>query len=241
LLKFREDLKNFKLRRNNNMKKILVVVTVLAIALVSSVAMAGIATTKHNLSSTGTGGYTANNTTEICVFCHTPHAAAVAQGPLWNRSAVDRNYTMYTIQTATAQTAANPLSPASKACMSCHDGATALNSIINKPGLNGAALTGSVTSALSTGDANIGETGGTNLSNDHPVAITYITAKASLRAPNGTIATGVTKVSGTNTVNGTTNVTTVMCESCHDVHTNTASFLRIANTGSSLCLACHMK
>lgn len=34
---------------------------------------------------------------------------------------------------------------------------------------------------------------------------------------------------------------TVECASCHDVHSTTATFLRIANTGSAVCLACHNK
>jgi predicted CXXCH cytochrome family protein len=225
------------------MKKILVVVTVLAIALVSSVAMAGISTTKHNLAQNGSGGFT-SNITEICVFCHTPHNAKVAQGPLWNRSAVDRNYTMYVIQTAPAQTMApNGLSMASKGCMSCHDGATGLNQLVNLPG-TGTAVTvyqgGSVVTNLS-GFANIGNTaGGTDLSNDHPVAAIYDPTKASLRALDNSGAGMVTKLVGTGIVKGLTN-SLVQCESCHDVHTSVASFLRLSNSGSALCLACHNK
>ena len=33
----------------------------------------------------------------------------------------------------------------------------------------------------------------------------------------------------------------VECASCHDPHTETQTFLRIANTGSAVCLACHIK
>ena len=33
----------------------------------------------------------------------------------------------------------------------------------------------------------------------------------------------------------------VECASCHDPHTTTATFLRIPNTGSAVCLACHVK
>jgi predicted CXXCH cytochrome family protein len=33
----------------------------------------------------------------------------------------------------------------------------------------------------------------------------------------------------------------VECASCHDPHSNEATFLRIANTGSAVCLACHNK
>jgi predicted CXXCH cytochrome family protein len=33
----------------------------------------------------------------------------------------------------------------------------------------------------------------------------------------------------------------VECASCHDPHTANATFLRVANTGSAVCLACHNK
>lgn len=33
----------------------------------------------------------------------------------------------------------------------------------------------------------------------------------------------------------------VECASCHDPHTNNTTFLRIENTGSAVCLACHIK
>jgi predicted CXXCH cytochrome family protein len=33
----------------------------------------------------------------------------------------------------------------------------------------------------------------------------------------------------------------VECASCHDPHTENATFLRIVNTGSAVCLACHIK
>ena len=54
----------------------------LAIALVggmtsmtASAQLTGIAATKHNLGSTGTGVNKFSGTAEICVFCHTPHGA----------------------------------------------------------------------------------------------------------------------------------------------------------------------
>ncbi|MFZ5523798.1 MAG: hypothetical protein ACOY9D_06905, partial [Pseudomonadota bacterium] len=65
----------------------------LTLVSMSSVAMAGIANTKHNLGGSpnaGNGGHGWNfndATTEICVFCHTPHGAdSSAAVPLWNRN-----------------------------------------------------------------------------------------------------------------------------------------------------------
>src|SRR3972149_11902096 len=56
---------------------------------------------KHNLSTNP--NIDAEGTSEVCVFCHTPHGGAtdVAGGaaPLWNRNmttVMNNNYTMYT-------------------------------------------------------------------------------------------------------------------------------------------------
>lgn len=46
-------------------------------------------------------------------------------------------------------------------------------------------------------------------------------------------------VSGSTTLSGTQPF--VECASCHDPHTNKPLFLRIENTGSAVCLACHIK
>jgi len=49
-------------------------------------------------------------------------------------------------------------------------------------------------------------------------------------------------------IDGTVSATTltgaqpfVECASCHDPHSTNATFLRIANTGSAVCLSCHIK
>ena len=56
-----------------------------------------IANTKHNLSANGPGPVRAATETQICVFCHTPHAAEnVPDAPLWNRQLSGATYTPYT-------------------------------------------------------------------------------------------------------------------------------------------------
>ncbi len=58
-------------------------------ALVAVPATAGIANTKHNLSPGGAAGQNkvTAGTDELCVFCHTPHAAdTTAPAPLWNKA-----------------------------------------------------------------------------------------------------------------------------------------------------------
>jgi predicted CXXCH cytochrome family protein len=148
----------------------------------------GISTTKHNMGSggsftnksaaTGTGA-----TTEVCVFCHTPHAAEVARGPLWNRAAGTAAYVPYTSTTLTGGTrdatsgmgVATAPGAISLACLSCHDGTQALNAIINQPGSG--LGTGTVPWAAGgstsiTGVAAVGA-GAEGRSNDHPIGVKY--------------------------------------------------------------------
>jgi len=108
----------------------------LTLVSMSSVAMAGIANTKHNLGSSGTYNWT-NSTTEICVFCHTPHGAdSSAAVPLWNRTlGATSSYTTYSqLGTSTLDSASTSIGSVSLACLSCHDGTQAMNVVINSPG-----------------------------------------------------------------------------------------------------------
>ncbi len=77
-----------------------------------------------------------NDYEEVCVYCHTPHGAnSNVALPLWNRTMKATTYTTYnqlgttSLTQAVAQPGANSL-----ACLSCHDGQTAVDSIINMPG-----------------------------------------------------------------------------------------------------------
>jgi len=51
----------------------------------------GVTGTKHNLSIYGPGSVVATSTTEICVFCHTPHFAQPST-PLWNKQDTGTTY-----------------------------------------------------------------------------------------------------------------------------------------------------
>ena len=82
-------------------------------------------------------------TTEICVFCHTPHFGRTDTAPMWNRgSAVSASgYVAYGTSAGTGQTTGKTLAGtetgvggSSLACLSCHDGVTTLDNLINKPG-----------------------------------------------------------------------------------------------------------
>lgn len=102
----------------------------------------GVANTRHNLtqSTMGAGAgmmaFARNDYGEVCVYCHTPHGAATNVAlPLWNRTTKATTYTTYdklntsSLTQTVSQPGANSLS-----CLSCHDGQTAVDSIINMPG-----------------------------------------------------------------------------------------------------------
>lgn len=197
----------------------------LVLALGASTAMAatGIANSKHNFASGSLNTYKGSSA-QICIYCHAPHNTSTS-AQLWNRSLAATNYTMYTSSTMGASSAGQP-GNVSKLCLSCHDGTVAVDSFMGSSGA--AALT---TGGMITTSANLG----TNLNNDHPIGIEYVTASAvsrGLKDP-ASVATAAALIVGGK----------VECSSCHDVHNtlgNTA-LVRVDNTGSALCITCHNK
>lgn len=169
-------------------------------------AMNSIADSWHNLGANNSKGGTPNSPTsgspnksmatgEICVFCHTPHGGDTSAAvPIWNRKLNDPSvYQRYSANgTSTFDAAEGPIGSVTIACLSCHDGAQAVDALINAPG------SGNYTSYLSTqfgspnyyswtngtrfsgGDATDGKLSadivqnlGTDLRNDHPVSMQY--------------------------------------------------------------------
>ncbi|MBD3867894.1 MAG: cytochrome c3 family protein [Acidobacteria bacterium] len=201
------------------MKRLLIISAVVMLA--SSISMAAILDSAHDLS-TGTTGIGS----EICVFCHTPHQAQ-AVSPLWNHTLSSATYVMYGSGSTTLQNAPTIFDGGdnviSALCLSCHDGTVAVGSIAhNYDNTAGANLNGY---GVITGDGNVG----TNLANDHPINMTYG-------------GTGI----GLNDATTITSVLygdTVQCASCHEVHNESANgfLLRVANTNSDLCTDCHNK
>jgi predicted CXXCH cytochrome family protein len=227
---------------------------VLFIALPLS-SQAAIKDTKHNLSSSGTQASKVSTETEICVFCHTPHGAD-ATAPLWNKALpAAGGFTPYTSSTMDDTTMS--LGGISLACLSCHDGVSAMDSMINAPGSGAGAGsaasqgytwsgTGSVGTNLAARQMNTGIANlGIDLSNDHPVGISY----AGGTDPDFNAATTVSGKTFIDTNSDGARQKTdlviysgqVECATCHDPHSGNATFLRIPNTGSAVCLACHIK
>jgi len=159
----------------------------LTLVSMSGVAMAGIAATKHNLGASNTAGSNHTDaTTEICVFCHTPHGGDItAAVPLWNRHLSSTvTYTTYSsLGTSTLDSASAAIGSVSLACLSCHDGTQAMDVMINTPGsdttgqLDPGSMSGpngweefQAMSNLTTDDMVYL---GTDLRNDHPISIQY--------------------------------------------------------------------
>ena len=208
-----------------------------ALLMISGAANATIAGSFHDLSAAATDNDPALGLTlkNICIYCHTPHNSVVGAAPLWNRNDSLETFDMYDQNNSTTlgMTVALVPDPFSAACLSCHDGVTALDSMVNTPYGYVTAATNNVTTWGSLSN---------DLTNDHPISIEYDVSKDAAFVAIGTGAVGgLPLFPGTATAGTTANQ--VECASCHDVHDQTTyfPFLRMSNDGSALCLNCHVK
>ena len=195
--------------------------------------------TKHDFSASGWSGG------EICVACHTPHNGdtTVADAPLWNHAVTTETFVMYSGSGTLDAAIDGQPTGTSKLCLSCHDGATALDS-----------FGGNIGSTVMSGPSAIGGDV-PSLTNDHPISITYNTALSvtdpGLHDPatrNVTIGQGGDKARTGTVAALMTSGGKVQCTSCHDVHngsvgpgTNFEPFLKVSKAGSTICLTCHNK
>jgi len=134
-------------------------------------------------------------TSEICVFCHTPHGASSAgatfKAPLWNRNLdyqAGRTYQLYdqvwsfSFEGVLNDAAGQRPTGYSRLCLSCHDGTVALGNLMNAPGSGGyqgrVTMTGNLgpggTIPQGSGDLT-GDTRrlGLDLRNDHPISFAF--------------------------------------------------------------------
>lgn len=173
----------------------------------------------------------------ICIACHAPHHTdtTTTDAPLWNHEVTAASYTLYS--SATLDASVGQPGGLSKLCLSCHDGTVAVNS-----------FGGTTGTEVVSGRDNLGVA----LNDDHPIGFIYNSALAStdgsLHDPS---AIQATIGSGGQTKTG--NIQDVLlfndrleCSSCHDVHnTFTADsgdmLVKITQSGSLMCLACHDK
>ena len=156
-----------------------IVAVLVGTLMTTGVVFAGIKGSQHDLGSGGAAQQTTTNTSEVCVFCHTPHGANTNAGaPLWNKTLPDSgSYTRYSsLNTATLDGTEAPVGSVSLACLSCHDGSQAMDVVINAPGSGGYDDTGAgqvdntfIGAMTGTPIPNLG----TDLQNDHPISIQY--------------------------------------------------------------------
>jgi len=236
---------------------------ILAMTFVLSAAfVAGAATvigTRHDLSSTGTRSIQSRltgsgGTTEVCVFCHTPHSAR-SDAPLWNKADPTGPYTVYASDVLNALNI-TPESPVSgsapgdaghaktRICMSYHDGTIALGSLVNQP----SGQSGNIAMTGTDAQGRIPSTAmgyiGVDLRDDHPVAVKHRDAAhvdQELKSISGS-KVRLYYASGNRILPTTADGNYIECTSCHDAHDNTyGKFLIDDNVGSKLCLSCHTK
>ena len=207
--------------------------------------------TRHNLSSVPAGTPTAGGrvvperdassaavggTDEVCVFCHTPHAATNDQGhsaPLWNRSLANGNYSLY--QSTTIDAVLAGPGGSSKLCLSCHDGTIALGKINVLGGIAGpdVPVVGTATAGgrLAVNDTGFTRNLGTDLGNDHPISFAYddvlSDADGELAAP-ADLPVGARAGHGVRLEAGR-----VQCGTCHDPHLLDADLLQMALPGGA--------
>jgi hypothetical protein len=233
-------------------------------------AAAGIGNSRHNLGSLGEHITTtgAAGTSEICVFCHTPHHTNTANNlkPLWNRgTSAPASFTAYGTTLGGTTIVSGDVGSTSLACLSCHDGVTTFDNLLNTPGKSGVTSVGSdrgwsfwdpavnntVSDFMTSGRLNIG----LNLSNDHPVSVTYTEGVAGLRDKTTVIADvdltaeladstasfdggNLTKnlwavkgyVDASATIQDLLRDDKVECSSCHDPHFNNKSWNEVDGT-----------
>jgi predicted CXXCH cytochrome family protein len=228
----------------------------LGIALLAGLAQAGIVGSKHDLTSSGGSPWSGSND-QVCIYCHTPHNASTV-APLWNRNLPTQTFTpysSYTFDGTFVEPAGQPTAE-SLLCLSCHDGVTALNSLLHGSSdmVGGFDQLGDVYypgSPYTSGmGANIGEnfpgSGGSgyevdNLSNDHPVSFIFDQALVDTDAAGGPVKL-VLPTSGSPIRLFGAAANRLECSSCHNVHDDAIEpFLVRSNTGSALCLTCHLR
>jgi predicted CXXCH cytochrome family protein len=192
----------------------------------SFAAVANVEKSKHNLSVTGPGSIVAVSETEICRFCHTPHAGT-ATLPLWNHAdSATEPYAAYSSSTLSLTTPIEQPTGASKLCLSCHDGTVALGQTVNDGliALLNVGPSGRMPAGLSKT--------GTDLTDDHPISFTpnLENPQIILPPPEDSVAMDAAGE--------------LQCTTCHDPHREdrdpvTRKFLVKSNRGSDLCITCH--
>lgn len=222
--------------------------------------------TPHNLSSQamGTSDYYVDTVEDqVCVFCHTPHGGNL-DAPLWNRDMSSlkaegtfQHYTSNTLS-STVGSSTRVVNAESLTCLSCHDGSISVGDSLVNTSVNGTPGTMATTDVVVGFGGNPGARIGASraliaggdldptgdLRDDHPISFSYTAAQADgSNAGDLKLAAEVEAVGLT--LFGTDK--NVECATCHDPHVNYIQyteftpFLAMSNSGSAMCLSCHIK
>lgn len=178
--------------------------------------------TVHNLSRSGPGAVKSSTASQVCAFCHTPHAA-LPQTPGWNRNNSGQIYVEY--DSTTMQAVPQQPTGSSQLCLSCHDGTVALG-LTRRP-IPGAGKGAGLLGTFVRGRSNVN----TDLSDDHPISFTYDHA---LAAADGSLA-------NPDLMGLPLEGQQMECGTCHDAHEkDIVPFLRRSTANGELCLTCHL-
>ncbi len=206
------------------------------------------------------------NEDQVCVFCHTPHGGSL-DAPLWNRdlsslqgAGVFTHYTSSTLS-STVGVSTRGVNPESLMCLSCHDGSIGMgDSLYNTSNTTGTPDNNIVKMQAGFGNpgprigasianmpSGLDPAAGTgDLSDDHPISFSYTAAYGDATNAGDLHLVGDVEAAGLALFGAGKNLE---CATCHDPHVdylNPANaaydpFLAIPNTGSDMCLTCHIK
>lgn len=200
--------------------------------------------TPHNLARQGAALAKADETNELCVFCHTPTVPGDAvASPRWQRH-VEATHVFPTYDdTGIVDLAKGRAGSHSVVCLSCHDAAQA-------------ATAGNAPDAAPT------------FTFDHPIGVPY---RGATEEPHSVLLPREYHPASRGTVGGREvwwvsrrgpglprgrddlpffsgpapaggeSVPLIECGTCHDPHSPNRLFLRVTAAGSALCLTCHNK
>lgn len=237
------------------MKKVLALVAAVGLIAAATTAMgATIQASKHDLSAGSvTGGLYGGTSTQICVYCHAPHNAALSL-PLWNRvNPAGSLFRLYSGVNMANQSFASGFTSDSTSlfCMSCHDGVTTIGAVYNAGVIDGTGGTSPHPAKVGAfGTIPLPGTAGTNLSRNlsktHPInfPVSTLDPQTDLWPNTGTVMGKASFTMPLFKVTGANRATTrsLECGSCHAVHDSQFSpFLRYTMNKSALCLGCHNK
>ncbi len=184
-----------------------------------------------------------NTTGELCRVCHVPHDDGGADmryqnGLLWNRDLTSSVFEVYTSPSFDGINGTQP-SGISQLCLGCHDGSIAIDAFGQYGGTAGNEIDTIYGGLLA--DFLIPNPDSTTANLDirgtHPISMDFTgTELNALATPVGTSAYTIQDILFNNQV---------QCASCHDVHNQESvagtHLLRVDQTGSGLCLTCHIK